>query len=95
MPGQSFQLVEGQYARVSNTTVALQFVGANDSRCPSDVVCIAAGEAVIALAFNGAGADRTDTLKLVTKPNSTTYGGYLFEATDLLPYPKSQGTVPG
>ena len=90
-PGQSIQLAEGDYAKVSNSTVVLRFVSANDSRCPSDVVCISAGDAVIALTFSGAGAQRTDTLRLVTKPTSTMYGGYVFEATDLQPYPKSQG----
>jgi hypothetical protein len=93
-PGQSIQLAEGDYARVSSSTILLQFVRANDSRCPSDVVCVSAGEALIAITFNGAGAERTDTLRLM-KPNTATYGGYVFEATDLQPYPKSQGQIPG
>ena len=91
VPGQSTQLAERQFARVSNSTVLVQFVGANDSRCPSDVVCVWAGEAAIALAFSGTGSERADTLHLGMKPTAVTYGGYLFEATALQPYPRSQG----
>ena len=90
IPGQTTQLQERQSVRVSNSSVLVQFVGANDSRCPSDVVCVWAGEAAIALWFSGAGTERADTLRLGMKPTATTYGGYQFEATDLQPYPKSQ-----
>ena len=92
--GQSILLSEGQSARVSNSNVVVQFVAANDSRCPSDVVCVSAGEAVIALALSGAGASRTDTVRLVKQPSAVTYGGYVFDALDLQPYPRSQGPVP-
>lgn len=91
VPGQSIQLADGQSAQVSNTTVVVQFLGANDSRCPSDVVCVTAGDAAIALSFTGAGAQRSDTLYLVRTPRSANYGSYRFEAVDLLPYPTSRG----
>ena len=91
--GQSIQLAEGQSAMVSNTSVVVQFVSANDSRCPSDVVCVSAGEAVISLSLAGAAASRTDTVRLVKQPRAVTYGGFVFEATDLQPYPKSTGPV--
>ena len=91
--GQSIQLAEGQSAMVSNTSVVVQFVSANDSRCPSDVVCVSAGEAVISLSLAGAAASRTDTVRLVKQPRAVTYGGFVFEATDLQPYPRSTGPV--
>ena len=91
--GQSIQLAEGQSARVGNSTVTVQFVTANDSRCPSDVVCVSAGEAVISLALAGAGANRTETVRLVKQPSAVTYGGFVFEALDLQPYPRSTGPV--
>ena len=83
--GQSIQLAEGQSAMVSNTSVVVQFVSANDSRCPSDVVCVSAGEAVISLSLAGAAAGRTDTVRLVKQPHAVTYGGFVFEALDLQP----------
>ena len=91
--GQSILLAEGQSATVSNSTVVVRFVSANDSRCPSDVVCVSAGEAVISLSLAGAAASRTDTVRLVKQPRAVTYGGFVFEATDLQPYPKSTGPV--
>ena len=91
--GQSIVLAEGQSAMVSSSTVVVRFVSANDSRCPSDVVCVSAGEAVISLSLAGAGAGRTDTVRLVKQPSAVTYGGFVFEATDLQPYPKSTGPV--
>ena len=91
--GQSIVLAEGRSAMVSSSTVVVRFVSANDSRCPSDVVCVSAGEAVISLSLAGAGASRTDTVRLVKQPSAVTYGGFVFEATDLQPYPKSTGPV--
>ena len=88
-PGHEVDLRAGQSAQVSNTSVAVTFDGANDSRCPSDVTCVWAGEALIRLRLSGAGADRTDTVKINAQPRATTYGGYRFEVVSLLPYPVS------
>ena len=93
--GQSVMLAEGQSARVSSSNVVVRFVSANDSRCPSDVVCVSAGEALILLSLAGAGASRTDTVRLVKQPSAVTYGGFVFEALDLQPYPRSTGPVSG
>ncbi|MEO8335781.1 MAG: hypothetical protein ABI664_12465 [bacterium] len=92
--GQSVELSVGESANVTPGSVRVQFVNVADSRCPSDVVCVTAGDAMIVVAFNGAGADRTDTLYLVRQPKSVTYGGYRFEATDVQPYPKSSEQQP-
>lgn len=62
-----------------------------ESRCPSDVVCITAGDVVMVLAFSGAGNARTDTLRLFTAPKSSTYGGFLFTPLKVLPYPRTGG----
>jgi hypothetical protein len=92
--GQTVDLGVGESANVTPGSVRVQLTGINDSRCPSDVVCVTAGDAVIVLAFSGAGADHIDTLYLVKPPKSVTYGGYRFEAVDVQPYPKSQGQQP-
>lgn len=92
VPGQPVQLAAGEAVRVSGTTVEVRFTGANDSRCPSDVTCVTAGDAGIILAFSGAGAERIDTLWLVRQPRMTVYGAHRFEATALNPYPRSTGT---
>lgn len=89
--GQSVELSVGETANVTPGSVRVQLTGINDSRCPSDVVCVQAGDAMSILAFNGGGADRVDTLYLAKPPKSVTYGGYRFEALDVQPYPKSSG----
>jgi hypothetical protein len=90
-PGQTVQLSVGDAAAVTPGSVRVQFANLNDSRCPSDVVCIQAGDAMIILAFNGAGADHTDTLYLNRQPRNVNYGGYRFDAVDVQPIPLSTG----
>ena len=92
--GKSVQLAEGSSASVNADAVRVRFVGANDSRCPSDVVCVTAGDAAIILELSGAGVARTDTVYLARTPRSSSYGTFRFEAADLQPYPVSQGTRP-
>ena len=89
--GQDVLLGVGETAAVTPGPVRVQFVGVNDSRCPSDVVCVQAGDAMVMLTFSGAGAERADTLYLVRQPRSVTYGGYRFDVSDVRPYPRSSG----
>jgi hypothetical protein len=89
--GQSVELGIGETANVTPGSVRVQLSGINDSRCPSDVVCVVAGDAMIILALSGAGADRIDTLYLAKPPKSASYGGYRFEAVDVQPYPRTSG----
>lgn len=87
---QAVQLEIGHAAMVAGSSVRLQFVRAADSRCPSDVVCITAGEAVIEMVFSGSGPMQTSMLRLGQKPVTATYGGLVFEATALDPYPNGK-----
>ncbi len=85
---QQIALAQGDSARVSTTVV--QLVSLQDSRCPSDVVCITAGDVVIVLAFTGDNGIRTDTLRLTAEPRTTTYAGLTFQPTDVAPYPNTK-----
>lgn len=89
LPGQTVQLGLGGAAMVSKTSVQVVVRDMMESRCPSDVVCVQAGDAGVALTFSGAGATRTDTAYLAKTPHSATYGGYRFEFTELKPFPVS------
>ena len=82
-------LANGEAAQVEGTSIVVRFGGANDSRCPSDVVCVTAGDADITLLLSGAGAQKTDVVHLAREPRGTVYGGYRFDAAGLAPYPKS------
>lgn len=90
---QAVQLELGQTAVVAGSSVRVQFVRAADSRCPSDVVCITAGEALIEMVFSGSGPTQTTTLRLGQKVVTATYGGLIFEATALNPYPSRQPSL--
>ena len=93
-PGENVEVAVGESVQVRGSDTRVLFAGANDSRCPSDVVCVTAGDAVIVVVFSGRAGSRTDTLYLVRQPKSLTYGGFRFEAADLQPYPKSTGPRP-
>lgn len=88
---QTVDLVAGEAAQVENSAVVVRFAGVNDSRCPSDVVCVTAGDAAIALLLTGAGPDRAETIYLMREPKAVTYSGYRFEAVGVAPYPRSTG----
>ena len=81
-------LSEGDSVRVSGAVV-VHALALQDSRCPSDVVCIAAGDVVIVLGLNDGGTVRTDTLRLTSAPRATSFGGLLFQPTDVKPYPNT------
>ena len=67
----------------------MTLVSVNDSRCGSDVVCVRAGDAAIALALSGVGVSRTDTIWVGREPKATTYGSYRIEALDVQPFPRT------
>lgn len=87
---QQLALAIGESATVAGTTVRV--VAIQDSRCPSDVMCITAGDVVMILAYSGAGNSRTDTLRLVATPKTSTYGGLLLQPTTVTPYPDTRLT---
>jgi hypothetical protein len=85
---QQISLATGESATIAGTTV--RAVAINDSRCPSDVVCITAGDVVMVLAFSGPAGARMDTLRLVATPKTSTYGGLRFQPTTVMPYPNTR-----
>src|SRR4051812_26567489 len=76
---QNVALMPGESAHIAGSPVLIKLLAVQDSRCPSDVQCITAGEALNIIQLSGAGADRTDTLKVNKEPKSTTYGNYRIE----------------
>ena len=74
---------------VTGTPVTLTVVSIADSRCPSDVTCITAGDAVVALLLRGDG-ERADTLHTSSAGRHvTTFAGHQVELVDVRPYPRS------
>jgi hypothetical protein len=88
-PGEAATLAVGHSAAIRGTGVRFRLDAISDSRCPSDVRCVSAGDATAVLTFTGAGAGRTDTLHLIREPRVTSYGGYRIELLDIQPPPRS------
>ena len=98
--GNSFQLEVGQTALIEPQGPIVEFVEVvEDSRCPSDVVCVWEGRAVILIRVSSSGdalgfGVRELTLEAgqVDPANNSVQGVfdlYLFEFVDLDPYPQT------
>ena len=88
--GQDYQLAPGAEAALAGADRTVAFVTmVNDSRCPSDVVCVTAGNAEIRLRLSGGGVDTTFSLNTTTPPKEATIGGVRLELVGLEPYPKA------
>ena len=92
-----FDLVVGQEARLEGTAIVLRFGGvANDSRCPSDVQCVWAGNAVVGLSLRQGEGPATDaTLNTTLDPKITKFGGYTIKLLDLKPVPNTGKAISG
>ena len=85
----SFQ-INGEYLSMDNS---LRFTITNieDSRCPSDVVCVWEGKADITIEVE---ATVKETIVLSTYNNLIdTVGNYSFELKEISPYPVSTKTI--
>ena len=91
-----FDLAVGQEGRIQGTLVSVRFnsVG-EDSRCPSDVQCVWAGNAVVRLSFSsGEGPSTEASLNTTLDPKTFAFGGYTFRLAALKPAPKSGSGIP-
>lgn len=90
--GEKFTLKVGQSARIEGEDLKIRFDAVeSDSRCPSDVVCVRAGEAVIKVTATQAGKSSTLTMieeGLTSGLNVVDYKNYRIEFR-LTPYPVS------
>ena len=94
--GHSFVLNVGQSITIASEDLKLRFDAVvSDSRCPSDVQCIRAGEAEVTLIATQAG--QATQLKLIelgltSGPNVVNYKNYTLEFK-LTPYPVSTNQI--
>jgi hypothetical protein len=93
--GSEFVLTVGQTIWV-DSLLRLTVTGVpTDSRCPSRVICVWAGDGSVAIAYSlGMGAACPDTLHTTLLPHTARFGGYAITLLDLMPYPESPGTIP-
>lgn len=92
-----FDIVPNRAMHVSGTDASITFesVGA-DSRCPTDVQCVWAGDAAVVLRFRASGRDTTFTLHTGLEPKAGNIGTLRVELVGLAPTPRSTvTTAPG
>jgi hypothetical protein len=92
--GQEFQLAVGQEARIVGTPITVTFRSvSDDSRCPSNVQCVWAGDAAIKLGLAANSTAQESTIHLNIDPKTVDFSGYRIKATNLAPVPKSGSTI--
>jgi hypothetical protein len=87
------QLAPGQSAVFSDENLKVQLDSVADSRCPTDVACLWAGEAVVRLTIHSQGKASAHEVKEFQKG---ALDGYVFEILQVLPArgPEAQRTAP-
>ena len=95
--GREFKLKAGRQVTVKGTKLRIRFVTVeNDSRCPSDVTCVWAGNAAVQLQLGTGRGSKTVTLNTSKSPSfagETEYRGYRVKLVDLNPYPRSDRKI--
>jgi hypothetical protein len=94
------KLSPGQAVAVAGTKLRIKFIAVeSDSRCPTDVACVWAGNAAVKLQLSGLGKTRSVTLNTSQAGqfvSETIYQGYKVKLVDLSPRPRStQKIAPG
>ncbi|MCF6331820.1 MAG: hypothetical protein L3J11_00935 [Draconibacterium sp.] len=82
---------QGEMNQSDDNSLKFSITEINDSRCPSDVICVWQGEADVKIEFE---LPQTGFVVLSTYDNLIdTFGTYSFELIDVLPYPISTKTI--
>lgn len=94
--GREFDIAVGQTVEVQGTPMTIRFSGvAEDSRCPVDVQCVWAGNAVVRLTITTSGGTSTDaSLNTTLDPKSAMASGYTIRLAALKPAPRSGTKIP-
>ena len=96
-PGREFKLKVGRQVTVKGTKLRIRFVAVeNDSRCPSDVTCVWAGNAAVQIQLGIGRGSKTVTLNTSKSPSfvgEDEYHGYKVKLVELGPYPRSDRKI--
>ncbi len=92
----TFALRVGQEARVGGTMLRIVFLGVDDdSRCPSDVMCVWAGNAAVRIGVTyGTGPTVAYVLNTGIDPRFADLASYRLTLTRLEPDPVSTSRIP-
>lgn len=85
-----FELAVGERVNLAEQGAGVEFIGVtSDSRCPSDVFCVWAGDAAIALRLTGVPTSLDTTLHTTVDPMSVQIGALTLSVINLTPTPVS------
>lgn len=88
--GREFDLTPGMEVELAGAGARLTLLDVpNDSRCPADVVCVSAGNALVRLRIQGGGIDTILALNTMMAPRSAAAGVAVVELLGLDPVPRS------
>lgn len=90
--GVPFTLAPGQSVVINGEALTVEFQAVtSDSRCPTGVQCIWAGNATVAVVLSKDGKAAGFELNTTVEPRSANYLNYNIELLELNPYPSSKG----
>ena len=92
---QPFELRVGRSATVAGEGLTVSFEAVpSDSRCPTGVQCVWAGNAVVQVVLSKDGKAFGAELNTNLEPTSVDYLNYNVALVSLAPYPTSSGSIP-
>ncbi len=95
---QTVVLGVGEQARTIDGNLGIRFVEVtDDSRCPTDAVCVWAGNGQVAIRLeprNGSPVDEELNTNLAVGPREIVFRGYRLELVTLSPLPVSTDPIP-
>lgn len=90
--GKAFAMKIGESVTLNDLRLTFRSVE-GDSRCPTDVVCVWAGDGEIALRIEQGGKAAVAALHTTLEPKKTEWNGYTIALVSLAPAPKSTAQV--
>ena len=91
---EAFELAPGETVMVAGTGSRIRFVGVEgDSRCPSDVVCILGGDAIVRIEVQSFGAGTQSYELHATGMQPVVHDRLTIFLVQLAPYPFSSRTI--
>jgi len=92
-PGLPFTITPGRAVEITGSlTVTFNRV-ISDSRCPTDVVCVTAGDAIIGVTLADSASRVERELHTASDLLQTKFSNYTIRLVDLTPYPRSTRAI--
>ena len=92
---QPFSLRVGETAEFAKPKLSVTFRAVSeDSRCPSDVVCVWEGNGQVRLEIRLRGSRQTLALNTTTQPREVSVGSYRLRLDELAPLPEATRPIP-